>query len=59
MARHVTNLATKFEEPTPIRSGVMSDNVSRWLPLDTCYKETVRKYLQEAENWERLEVIRR
>ena len=50
MARHVTNLATKFEEPTPIRSGVMSDNVSRWLPLDTCFKETVRKYLQEAEN---------
>ena len=24
MAGHVTNLATKFEDPTPIRSGVMS-----------------------------------
>jgi len=50
MAGHVNNLATKFEQPTPIRSGVMSYNVSLWLPLDTCIKETVRKYLQEAEN---------
>jgi len=33
MAGHVTNLATKFEDPTPIRSWVMSYNVSRWLPL--------------------------
>ena len=33
-ARRV-NLATKFEDPTPIRSWVMSYNVSRWLPLKT------------------------
>jgi len=33
VAGHVANLATKFEEPTPIRSWVMSYNVSRWLPL--------------------------
>jgi len=26
-------IPTKFEAPTPIRSWVMSDNVSRWLPL--------------------------
>jgi len=26
-------IPTKFEPPTPIRSWVMSDNVSRWLPL--------------------------
>jgi len=33
MASHVTNLATKYEDPTPIRSSVTSYNVSRWLPL--------------------------
>ena len=33
MAGHVTNLATKFEDPTPISSWFMSHNVSRWLPL--------------------------
>jgi len=33
MASHVTNTATKYEDPTPIRSWVMSYNVSRWLPL--------------------------
>jgi len=33
MAGHVANLATTFEDPTPIRSWVMSYNVSRWLPL--------------------------
>jgi len=33
MAGHVTNRATKFEDPMPIRSWVMSYNVSRWLPL--------------------------
>ena len=33
MAGHVSNLATNFEDPTPIRSWVMSYNVSRWLPL--------------------------
>jgi len=26
-------ISTKFEAPTPIRSRVMSDNVSHWLPL--------------------------
>jgi len=36
MAGHVTNLATKFEDPMPIRSWVMSYNVSRWLPLKMC-----------------------
>jgi len=30
---HMTNLATKFEDPTPIRSWVISYNVSHWLPL--------------------------
>ena len=33
MAGHVSNLATKFEDPAPIRSWVMSYNVSRLLPL--------------------------
>ena len=33
MASHVSNTATKYEDPTPIRSWVMSYNVSRWLPL--------------------------
>jgi len=33
MASHVSNLATKYENPMPIRSWVMSYNVSRWLPL--------------------------
>jgi len=33
MAGHVTNLATKFEHPMPIRSWFMSYNVSLWLPL--------------------------
>jgi len=31
MASHMTNLATKYEDPTPIRSWVMSYNVSHWL----------------------------
>jgi len=35
MAGHVTNLATKFEDPKPISSWFMSHNVSRWLPLRT------------------------
>ena len=30
---HVPNLATKFEDHTPISSWFMSHNVSRWLPL--------------------------
>jgi len=33
MASHVTNLATKYEDPTPIRFWVTSYNVSLWLPL--------------------------
>jgi len=33
MASHVTNTATKYKDPTPIRFWVMSYNVSRWLPL--------------------------
>jgi len=33
MASHVTNTGTKYEDPMPIRSWVMSYNVSRWLPL--------------------------
>jgi len=33
MAGHVTNLATKLEDPTPIRSWFMSYNVSHWLAL--------------------------
>ena len=33
MAGHVTNFATKFEDPTPISSWFMSHNVSPWLPL--------------------------
>jgi len=33
MEGDVTNLATKFEAPTPIRSWITGYNVSRWLPL--------------------------
>jgi len=33
MAGHVTNLVIKFEDHTPIRSWVMSYNVSHWLEL--------------------------
>jgi len=33
MASHVKNLATKYEDPMPIRSWVMSYNDLRWLPL--------------------------
>ena len=33
MASHVTNVATEYEDPTPIRSRVTSYNVSHWLPL--------------------------
>jgi len=33
MAGHVSNLATKYEDATHIRSWVMSYNVSLWLPL--------------------------
>jgi len=34
MASHVTSLATKYENPTPVHFWVMSYNVSRWLPLE-------------------------
>jgi len=30
---HVSNLATKFQDPVPIHSWVMSYNVFRWIPL--------------------------
>jgi len=33
MAGHVTNPATKIEDPTTIRSWVMIYNASHWLPL--------------------------
>ena len=33
MAGYVTNLATKLEDPMPIRSWFMMYNVSHWLPL--------------------------
>ena len=33
MPSHVSNLATKYEDTTPIQSSVMSYNVSPWLPL--------------------------
>ena len=33
MASHVTNLATKYEDPAPIHSWVTSYNVSHWLPV--------------------------
>jgi len=33
MAGHVTKLATKLEDPMPIRSWFMRYNVSHWLPL--------------------------
>ena len=36
MAGHVTNPATKFEDPKTIRSWVTSYNVSHWLPLKMC-----------------------
>jgi len=31
MASHVINLATKYDDPTPVRSSVISYNVYRWL----------------------------
>jgi len=34
MASHVSNLATKYEDPTPIRSWVTSYNGSHWLALE-------------------------
>jgi len=34
MAGHVTNLATKLEDPKPISSWFMRYNVSHWLPLE-------------------------
>ena len=36
MASHVTNLATKYEDPTFIHSWVTSYNDSHWLPLEMC-----------------------
>jgi len=36
MAGHVYNLATKSEDPMPIRSWFMRYNVSHWLPLKMC-----------------------
>ena len=33
MAGHVPNIATKFEDRTPVSSWFMSHDVSRWLPL--------------------------
>ena len=33
MAGHVTNLATKLQDPMPIRSWFIRYNVSHWLPL--------------------------
>jgi len=36
MAGHVSNPATKFEDPKPICSWVISYNVSHWLPLKMC-----------------------
>jgi len=33
MAGHVSNLATKLEDPMPLRSWFMRYNVSHWLPL--------------------------
>jgi len=33
MAGHFTNLATKYEDPKPIRSWFLRYNVSHWLPL--------------------------
>ena len=46
-AGHVTNLATKYEDPTPIRSRVMSYNVSRWLPLKT-RSSTIAEWPRDA-----------
>jgi len=34
MASHVTNIATKYEDPKPIRSWVTSYNGSHWLALE-------------------------
>jgi len=36
MAGHVTNSATKSEDPTTIRSWVTSYNGSHWVPLKMC-----------------------
>jgi len=36
MVGHVSNLATKYKDPTPNLSWVVSYNVSGWLPLKMC-----------------------
>jgi len=51
MAGHVSNLATKYENPTPIRSWVMSYNVSRWLPLKM---HTRPLHMRRSLGWKRL-----
>ena len=47
MAGYVTNPATKFDDPTTIRSWFMSYNVSRWLPL----KMRTRPLLMRRITW--------
>ena len=42
MAGHVANTATKFEDPTTIRSWVTSNNGSHWLPQKNAYAATAR-----------------
>ena len=49
MAGHVANLATMFEDPTPIRSWFMSHNVSRWLPLKM--RKRHRVCAESRERW--------
>ena len=40
MAGHVTNVATKFEDPTPIRSWFMSYNVFPLITIENAYAAT-------------------
>jgi len=47
IACHVTNLATKFEDLTPINYWFMSHKVSRWLPL----KMRTRPLLMRRITW--------
>ena len=52
MASHVTNPATKFEDPKTIRAGDTSYNGSRWLPLKMCTRpQRVRRFSTARGVW--------
>ena len=49
MANHVTNLATKYEAPTPIRSWVTSYNGSHWLALEIGARVSAVAFLKNPQ----------